>query len=155
MSADQERDLVFLPTSGPSPDYYGGTRPGDNRYADSIVALRGATGEVAWYFQTIHHDVWDYDNTAQPTQVELTKDGKPFPAVIQATKTGMLYIFNRETGEPLLPHRGAPGAPGWRAGRGALADPAVPGQAAAARAARVHRRRLLGHDALGSRRCMK
>lgn len=103
MSADQKRDLVFLPTSGPSPDYYGGTRPGDNRYADSIVALRGATGEVAWYFQTVHHDIWDYDNAAQPTQVDLTKDGKPFPAVIQATKTGMLYIFNRETGEPYFP----------------------------------------------------
>jgi quinoprotein glucose dehydrogenase len=103
MSADPARDLVFLPTSGPSVDYYGGTRPGDNRYADSIVALHGATGEMAWYFQTVHHDVWDYDNAAQPTQVELQKDGRPFPAVVQATKTGMLYIFNRETGEPYFP----------------------------------------------------
>jgi quinoprotein glucose dehydrogenase len=103
MSADAERDLLFLPTSGPSPDYYGGTRPGDNRYADSIVALRGSTGELVWHFQTIHHDVWDYDNTAQPAQLELTRDGKPFPAVIQATKTGMLYIFHRETGEPYFP----------------------------------------------------
>jgi quinoprotein glucose dehydrogenase len=103
MSADNERDLVFLPTSGPSPDYYGGTRPGDNRYADSIVALRGATGEIVWHFQTIHHDVWDYDNAAQPALVELSKDGRPFPAVVQATKTGMLYIFNRETGEPYFP----------------------------------------------------
>ncbi|MBN8279693.1 MAG: pyrroloquinoline quinone-dependent dehydrogenase [Gammaproteobacteria bacterium] len=103
MSADQARDLLFLPTSGPSPDFFGGTRPGDNRYADSIVAIRGATGQVVWYFQTVHHDVWDYDNTAQPTLVELTKDGRPFPAVIQATKTGMLYIFHRETGEPFFP----------------------------------------------------
>jgi quinoprotein glucose dehydrogenase len=103
MSADAARDLVFLPTSGPSPDYYGGTRPGDNRYADSIVALRGATGEVAWHFQTVHHDVWDYDNSAQPTQVELTRKGQPFPAVVQATKTGMLYIFHRDTGEPYFP----------------------------------------------------
>lgn len=103
MSVDPELDLVYLPTSGPSPDFYGGTRPGDNRYADSIVALRGATGEVAWHFQTIHHDVWDYDNSAQPTFVELTRDGQPFPAVIQATKTGMLYIFHRETGEPYFP----------------------------------------------------
>jgi quinoprotein glucose dehydrogenase len=103
MSADDERDLVFLPTSGPSPDFFGGTRPGDNRYADSIVALRGSTGEVVWHFQTIHHDVWDYDNAAQPTLVELEKDGLPFPAVIQATKTGMLYIFHRETGEPYFP----------------------------------------------------
>ncbi len=103
MSADEARDLLFLPTSGPSVDFYGGTRPGDNRYADSIVALKGSTGEVVWHFQTVHHDVWDYDNTAQPTLLELTKDGKPFPAVIQATKTGMLYIFNRETGEPFFP----------------------------------------------------
>lgn len=103
MSVDAERDLVFLPTSGPSPDFFGGTRPGDNRYADSIVALRGATGEVAWHFQTLHHDVWDYDNSAQPTLIDLEKDGKSFPAVILGTKTGMVFIFHRETGEPFFP----------------------------------------------------
>jgi len=103
MSADEGRDLLFLPTSGPSPDFYGGTRPGDNHYANSIVALRGSTGEVVWHFQTVHHDVWDYDNAAQPTLIELTREDRPFPAVIQATKTGMLYIFNRETGEPFFP----------------------------------------------------
>jgi quinoprotein glucose dehydrogenase len=118
MSADPARDLVFLPTSGPSPDYYGGTRPGDNRYADSIVALRGTTGAVVWHFQTVHHDVWDYDNSAQPTLVELSRDGRPFPAVVQATKTGMLYIFHRETGEPYFPIEERPvpqgGVPGER-----------------------------------------
>jgi len=103
ISTDAVRDLVFLPTSSPSPDFFGGTRPGDNRYADSIVALRGSTGKVVWHFQTIHHDIWDYDNAAQPTLIDLEKDGEPFPAVIQATKTGMLYIFNRETGEPFFP----------------------------------------------------
>ena len=103
LSADAERDLVFLPTSGPSPDFFGGTRPGDNRYADSIVALRASTGEVVWHFQTVHHDVWDYDNAAQPTLVDLDRDGRPFPAVVQATKTGMLYIFHRQTGEPYFP----------------------------------------------------
>ena len=103
LSVDTERDLVFLPTSGPSPDFYGGTRPGNNEYADSLVALRASTGEYVWHFQTIHHDVWDYDNAAQPVLVELRKDGEPFPAVIQATKTGMLYIFHRETGEPYFP----------------------------------------------------
>ncbi len=103
MSVDAARDLLFVPTSGPSPDYYGGTRPGDNRYADSIVALRGATGAVVWHFQTVHHDVWDYDNSAQPALVDLMKDGQPFPAVVQATKTGMLYIFHRESGEPYFP----------------------------------------------------
>jgi quinoprotein glucose dehydrogenase len=103
MSVDVERDLLFLPTSSPSPDFFGGTRPGDNRYADSIVVLRGKTGEVVWHFQTIHHDVWDYDNAAQPTLIDLDKDGKSFPAVILATKTGMLFIFHRETGEPYFP----------------------------------------------------
>ena len=103
MSVDASRDLIFLPTSGPSPDFFGGTRPGDNRYADSIVALRGSTGKVVWHFQTIHHDVWDYDNSAQPTLIDLEKDGEPFPAVILPTKTGMLFIFHRETGEPFFP----------------------------------------------------
>lgn len=103
LSVDAERDLVFVPTSGPSPDFFGGTRPGNNDYADSIVALRASTGKYVWHFQTIHHNVWDYDNAAQPVLVELRKDDKPFPAVIQATKTGMLYIFHRETGEPYFP----------------------------------------------------
>ncbi len=103
MSSDEALDLIYLPTSEPSPDFYGGTRPGDNRYADSIVALRGSSGEVAWHFQTIHHDVWDYDNAAQPTFAELEKNGQPFPAVILGTKTGMLFTFHRATGEPFFP----------------------------------------------------
>jgi quinoprotein glucose dehydrogenase len=66
MSVDTQRGLVFLPTSSPSPDFYGGLRPGDNRYADSVVALDGQTGAVRWSFQTVHHDIWDYDVPAQP-----------------------------------------------------------------------------------------
>ena len=103
LSIDEERDLVFIPTTGPSPDFYGGTRPGNNDYATSIVALRASSGEYVWHFQTVHHDVWDYDNPAQPVLVDLEKDGEEFPAVIQGTKTGMLYIFHRETGEPYFP----------------------------------------------------
>jgi quinoprotein glucose dehydrogenase len=118
MSADPPRDLLFLPTSGPSPDFYGGTRPGDNRYANSIVALRASTGAVVWHFQTTHHDVWDYDNAAQPTLVGLERDGRPFPAVIQATKTGLLFILHRENGQPFFPieEREVPkgGVPGER-----------------------------------------
>ncbi len=103
LSADPERDLVFIPTSSAAPDYYGVLRLGDNRYANSIVALRLSTGELIWSFQTVHHDLWDYDNAAPPTLTTIKKDGTEIPAVIQATKTGMMFILNRETGEPIFP----------------------------------------------------
>jgi quinoprotein glucose dehydrogenase len=103
MVADPERGLIFAPTSSPAPDYFGGLRPGDNRYANSIVALRAATGDVVWHFQTVHHDLWDYDNAAPPALVTIRRGGKDVPAVLQATKTGMLYVLHRETGEPLVP----------------------------------------------------
>jgi quinoprotein glucose dehydrogenase len=102
-SADPERDLVFLPTSSPSPDFYGGERLGDNRHADSLVALRGATGELVWSFQTVHHDLWDYDIGSQPVLADLPSADGPRPAVFQATKMGHLFILDRETGEPLIP----------------------------------------------------
>jgi quinoprotein glucose dehydrogenase len=102
-SVDHERDLVFLPTASTSPNFYGGTRPGDNRYGTSLVALRGATGEIVWHFQTIHHDVWDWDLASQPILVDLDRDGRKIPAVIQLTKQGLVFTFNRETGEPLFP----------------------------------------------------
>ena len=102
-SADHERDLVFLPTSSPSPDYYGGERLGDNRYADSVVALRGSTGEVVWHFQTVHHDLWDYDVASQPVLIDLPMPGGSVPAVAQGTKMGHLFFLHRETGVPLFP----------------------------------------------------
>jgi quinoprotein glucose dehydrogenase len=103
MVADPERGLVFAPTSSPGPDYYGGRRPGANRYANSLVALRASTGEVVWHFQTVHHDLWDYDNASPPALVTLWRNDRPVPAILQATKTGMLYVLHRETGEPLFP----------------------------------------------------
>lgn len=103
IAADPARDLVFLPTSSPAPDFYGGLRPGDNRYANSIVALRASTGRVVWHFQTVHHDLWDFDNASPPTLVTLRRQGREIPAVLQATKTGMLFVLHRETGEPLFP----------------------------------------------------
>lgn len=103
MSVDSERDLVFVPTTSPSPDYFGGKRPGSNVYANSIVALRGSTGEVVWHYQLVHHDLWDYDLPAQPSLITVKRDGKDVPAVAQATKMGLLFVFNRETGEPLFP----------------------------------------------------
>jgi quinoprotein glucose dehydrogenase len=102
MAADPERDLVLVPTGSAAPDYYGGLRPGDNRYANSIVALKASTGEMAWAFQTVHHDLWDYDNASPPALVTLARAGQRVPAVLQATKTGMLFVLNRETGLPVF-----------------------------------------------------
>jgi quinoprotein glucose dehydrogenase len=93
---------VYVPTGSASPDFYGGEREGDNLYANSLVALHAASGEVAWYQQLVHHDVWDYDLAAQPTLVDLQHDGKVVPAVLQGTKTGLIFSFNRETGEPIF-----------------------------------------------------
>jgi quinoprotein glucose dehydrogenase len=101
-AADAELGLVYVPTGSASPDFYGGEREGDNLYANSLVALRAASGEIAWYQQLIHHDVWDYDLASQPTLVDLEHDGETIPAVLQGTKTGLIFSFNRETGEPIF-----------------------------------------------------
>jgi len=103
MSVDEERGLVFLPTSSPSPDYYGAQRPGNNGYADSVVAVSAETGAVRWSFQITHHDVWDYDVAAQPTLATVTYQGHRAAAVLQPTKQGLLFTLNRDTGEPLIP----------------------------------------------------
>ncbi|MCB1680187.1 MAG: pyrroloquinoline quinone-dependent dehydrogenase [Halioglobus sp.] len=103
MSADDERNLVLLPTSTATANFYGGFRPGDNLYANSTVALDADTGAVVWYFQVSHHDVWDYDLASQPVVADIRKDGKVFPVVIQATKQGWLFVFDRDTGKPYFP----------------------------------------------------
>jgi membrane-bound PQQ-dependent dehydrogenase (glucose/quinate/shikimate family) len=103
MSVDPERDLVFVPTGSASPDFYGGMRPGDGKWADSVVALRGRTGEIAWGFQLVHHDLWDYDTASPPLLAALHRDGREVPVVIQGNKTGFLYVLNRDTGAPVFP----------------------------------------------------
>ncbi len=103
MTADPERDLVFVPTGSASPDYYGGERLGENRYANSVVALRVSTGKVAWHFQVVHHDLWDYDVASPPALVTVRRDGIDVPAVAQATKMGHFFLLHRETGVPLFP----------------------------------------------------
>ena len=103
IAVDSARGLVFVPTSSPSPDYYGGERIGDNRYANSVVALRARDGKVAWHFQTVHHDLWDYDNAAPPALVTITRDGQRVPVVVQATKSGQIYVLHRDTGIPVFP----------------------------------------------------
>ena len=103
LSADLERGLVYLPTDGPTIDFYGGFYPGANLFGTSILALDVETGERAWHFQTVHHDLWNYDNPTVPIVVDLTVDGEEVPAVIQNTKQGLIFAFNRETGEPIWP----------------------------------------------------
>jgi quinoprotein glucose dehydrogenase len=103
MSIDEKRGLVFLPTSSPSPDFFGGLRAGDNRYADSVVALHIETGQVAWSFQVTHHNVWDYDVPAQPTLATVTYNGQTRDAVIQTTKQGLIFTLDRDTGKPIIP----------------------------------------------------
>jgi quinoprotein glucose dehydrogenase len=103
MSADAELGLVYVVTDPPTIDYYGGFHPGDNLFSTSILALDLATGERRWHFQTVHHDVWNYDNPAAPNLVDITVDGERIPALVQTTKQSFAYVFNRETGEPVWP----------------------------------------------------
>ncbi|HXY31169.1 MAG TPA: pyrroloquinoline quinone-dependent dehydrogenase [Gemmatimonadaceae bacterium] len=102
ISVDPERHLVFVPTGSASPDYHGFKRPGANRWANSVVALRASSGRMVWGFQLVHHDLWDYDNAAQPVLATLRKGGETIPVVIQGNKSGFLYVLNRETGKPVF-----------------------------------------------------
>jgi quinoprotein glucose dehydrogenase len=116
MSTDAQRGLVFLPTTNPSPDFWGGMRKGDDGDADSVVALDIETGRRVWAFKTVHHDLWDYDNPAQPTLATVAWHGVMQPAVLQPTKQGLLFTLNRDTGQPVIPVEERPvpqgGAPG-------------------------------------------
>ena len=103
MSADPERNLVFLPTTSPSVDYYGGGRIVELPLANAVVAVDGATGKPAWSFQTVHHDLYDYDLPGHALLVTIRKDGKARDVAIQQTKTGHLFVFDRATGEPVFP----------------------------------------------------
>jgi quinoprotein glucose dehydrogenase len=103
MAVDPERHLVFIPTGSASPDYYGALRPGDNKWANSIVALRSQTGEFVWGFQLVHHDLWDYDTASPPLLATVVHDGRSVPVVVQGNKTGFVYVLNRDTGVPVFP----------------------------------------------------
>ena len=103
MSADLELGYVYLPTEAPTNDYYGGHRPGDNLFTQSVVALNALTGERAWHFQMIHHGLWDYDTPAAPNLMNLTVDGREIRALAQVTKQGWAYVFDRATGVPVWP----------------------------------------------------
>jgi quinoprotein glucose dehydrogenase len=102
ISVDSIRGMVFVPTSSASPDYFGGERPGENRYANSLVALDARTGRVVWHFQTVHHDLWDSDMPSPPALIDVVRDGQRIPALASVGKTGYMFILNRVTGEPIF-----------------------------------------------------
>ncbi|MEZ4457205.1 MAG: PQQ-binding-like beta-propeller repeat protein [Gemmatimonadales bacterium] len=103
LSADAERGIVYVPTDPPSIDYFGGFREGNTLFSTSILALDVKTGRRVWHFQTVHHDIWNYDNPHAPQLVDLTVGGRRVPALAQVTKQGWVYVFNRVTGEPVWP----------------------------------------------------
>ncbi len=120
MSVDVERGIVFVPLTSPASDYYGGDRKGQNLFGDCVLALDAASGKRLWHFQTIHHDLWDWDLPAQPILTTLHRDGKEIPAVAQVTKTGFLFLLDRLTGKPLIdveerpvPQSTVPGEKTW------------------------------------------
>ncbi len=117
ITLDHERGLAFVPTGSAAFDYYGKNREGDNLYANSLVALDAATGERVWHYQFVRHDLWDRDLPAPPNLVTIERAGKRIPAVSQATKTGHLFVFHRESGEPLYPIEEVP-----------VTGPGVPGE---------------------------
>ena len=101
MSVDVQRGMIFVPLGTPNTDFYGGGRVGSNLYGSSLVALDANTGKLKWYFQTVHHDNWDYDDCSAPILITVKRHGKKIPAVAQITKQGLMFILDRETGKPI------------------------------------------------------
>ena len=100
LTMDEQRGIVYLPIGGANYNYYGGDRPGNNLFANTLVAVDAATGKRKWHFQTVHHELWDYDLPPSPTLVDVVKDGRTIPALAQTGKLGFMFILNRETGDP-------------------------------------------------------
>ncbi len=120
MSLDEARGLLYMPVSTPSNDYYGGRRPGQNLFAESIVCLDANTGQRKWHYQIVHHGLWDYDPASPPNLVTITVDGKRIDAVVQLTKQGFAFVFDRVTGRPIwpieerpVPRSDVPGEASW------------------------------------------
>lgn len=120
ISADEKRGIVYIPTASPKYNFYGANRRGANLFGDCLLALDARTGKLLWYFQMVHHDIWDYDNTAAPKLLTLWHDGRKVDAVAQVAKTGFVWVFDRVTGKPLwpveeqpVPPSGMPGEETW------------------------------------------
>ncbi len=102
LTVDEQRGIVYMPVSGPGMNYYGGDRPGNNLFGNSTVAVDAQTGKLKWYFQNIHHELWDYNLPPAPGLIDIKKDGKTIPALAQVGKSGFMFILNRETGAPVF-----------------------------------------------------
>src|ERR1700728_1605555 len=102
MTVDEQRGIVYMPMGGPAANYYGGDRKGKNLFANSVVAVDANTGKLKWYFQTVHHELWDYDLPPDPVLIDIVKDGKRIPALVQTGKCGYMFILDRVTGKPVF-----------------------------------------------------
>lgn len=103
LTVDKQRGMVFLAIGSPAFDFYGGDRKGADLYGDCLVALNARTGKLIWYYQFVHHDIWDYDPPAAPALIDVQQNGRTIPAVVQVTKMGLVFVFDRRTGKPLFP----------------------------------------------------
>lgn len=126
LSLDEEREMVFVPTGSASFDFYGGDRIGENLFANCLLALNANTGERKWHFQTVHHDIWDRDLPAPPNLVRVNHNGKEIDAVAQITKSAYIFLFDRETGEPLFPIEEVPTPPSTLEGESAWPTQPIP-----------------------------
>jgi quinoprotein glucose dehydrogenase len=126
LSVDHQRGLVFLPLTSPSYDFWGGDRKGMNLYGNSVVALDAASGKLRWHYQTVHHDIWDYDLPAQPVLCDVLREGKLVPAVAQITKMGFTFLLHRETGRPLFEVEERPVPPSLMPGEHAWPTQPIP-----------------------------
>ena len=165
MSVDVRRGIVYVPTGSATPDFYGGDRVGENLFANTLLALDARTGRRLWHFQTVHHDLWDRDLPAAPNLLTVTRDGRPVDAVAQITKSGFVYLFDRQSGKPLFsvyeldvpasdlngehawPTQPAPSSPQPFARQG-ISEADLTNLTPAAHAAALERFRILRHDAL-------
>src|SRR5258708_28854103 len=102
MPSDEQRGIVYRPVGGPAANYYGGDRKGNNLFANSVVAVDASTGKLEWYFETVHHELWDYDLPPDPVPMDIVKDGKNIPALVQTGKSGYMFILDRVTGKPVF-----------------------------------------------------
>ena len=151
ITIDEQRGWVFAATGSATEDFYGGFRKGANLFANSVLALDAATGERKWHYQTVHHDIWDYDNPPAPILVTITSGGKPRDVVVQLTKMGFTFVLDRETGQPVFPVHEVPVPGSTMPGEAAWPTQPVPLQAGAARPPVAHGSRPDEHHARGAR----